>query len=65
MPTDAINRLVRAAQDSPALRDRLKSAPNVEAFVKVARGYGYRFTIDEWREFSCSGQAIDPLRGKK
>lgn len=63
MATDAINRLLRAAQDSPALRDRLKSAPNVEAFVKVARGYGYHFTLDEWRDCSrFSNKKANPLR---
>lgn len=61
MATEAINRLLRAVQDNPALRDKLNSAPNVEALVKVAQGYGYRFTIDEWREVSrSSGRGINP-----
>ncbi|HEY9737635.1 MAG TPA: Nif11-like leader peptide family natural product precursor [Trichocoleus sp.] len=66
MATEAINRLLRAAQDNPALRDKLNSAPNVEAFVKVAQGYGYRFTIDEWREVGrSSGRGAGSSRSRR
>lgn len=52
MAKEAVARLFRAAQDDQALREKLNTAPNIDAFVKMADEQGFQFTVDEWREMT-------------
>lgn len=52
MAKEAVAQLFRAAQVDTALREKLSLAPDIDAFVALARTYGYEFTVDEWREMT-------------
>ncbi|NJN02497.1 MAG: Nif11-like leader peptide family natural product precursor [Leptolyngbyaceae cyanobacterium SL_1_1] len=52
MAKEAVARLFRAAQNDPALRQDLSTAPTPEAFVEKASALGYEFTLAEWREMT-------------
>ncbi|UBF30562.1 Nif11-like leader peptide family natural product precursor (plasmid) [Kovacikia minuta CCNUW1] len=49
MAQQEVTRLFRAVQANSNLRDQLNEAPNLETFVQLAQGQGYRFTIEEWK----------------
>lgn len=49
MAQQEVTRLFRAAQANSKLREQLNSAPNLETFVQLAQGQGYRFTVEEWQ----------------
>jgi predicted ribosomally synthesized peptide with nif11-like leader len=49
MAQEQVARLYRAAKADPALKERLNQAPNIEAFVAMARELGFDFTVEEWR----------------
>ncbi len=50
MAVQEVTRLFRAAQTNPNLREQLNTAPDADAFVKMAREQGYEFTVDEWQK---------------
>lgn len=50
MAKESVAQLFRAAQVDTALREKLSAAPDIEAFVAMAKTYGYDFTIEEWQE---------------
>ena len=50
MAKEAVARLFRAAQVDTELREKLRAAPNLQAFVEMAKTYGYDFTVEEWQE---------------
>lgn len=49
MAQQEVTRLFRAAQVNSKLREQLNSAPDLEAFVQLAQGKGYCFTVEEWK----------------
>lgn len=49
MAKEELIRLFRNVKTDPQLKQKLNSAPNPEAFVKMARDIGYDFTLEEWQ----------------
>ena len=50
MAKEEVTRLFRSVQANVSLREKLNSAPNIEAFVQLAQDLGYNFTVQEWKE---------------
>jgi predicted ribosomally synthesized peptide with nif11-like leader len=61
MAKEDVIKLFRAAQAEPSIRERLNSAPNPEAFVKMAQEFGYNFTVEEWQEVTRF--SVEELKG--
>ena len=59
MAVQEVTRLFRAAQTNPNLRENLSKAPDVDAFVEMAKEQGYEFTVEEWRK--VTGFAVEEL----
>ncbi|MCU0570217.1 MAG: Nif11-like leader peptide family natural product precursor [Oculatellaceae cyanobacterium Prado106] len=59
MAREQVVQLFRAAQTDLRLREKFNTAPNIEAFVLMARQYGYEFTIEEWKQ--TTGFAVEEL----
>ena len=62
MSKEAVVQLFRAAQADADLKQKLNSSPNLESLVKMAEGYGYQFTVEEWQE--TTEFAVEELEGK-
>lgn len=62
MAKEAVARLFRAAQADTVLRDKLKAAPDIQAFVDMAKTYGYDFTVEEWQEVTQF--SVEELKGE-
>jgi predicted ribosomally synthesized peptide with nif11-like leader len=62
MAKEQVAKLFRDAQANPALREELSAAPNVDAFIKMAKERGYEFTVEEWQEMT--GFSVEELEGK-
>jgi predicted ribosomally synthesized peptide with nif11-like leader len=62
MAQAAVAQLFRAAQENPALRDNLNTAPSIEQFITMAKQYGYDFTIDEWQ--TMTRFSVEELAGE-
>jgi predicted ribosomally synthesized peptide with nif11-like leader len=62
MAKEAVVQLYRAARADSALKEKLNSAPNLEAFVEMAQSYGYIFTVEEWREMTRF--SVEELKSK-
>ncbi|MBE9126989.1 MULTISPECIES: Nif11-like leader peptide family natural product precursor [unclassified Coleofasciculus] len=62
MAKDHVAKLFRDAKTNPSLKEELRSAPNVETFVEMARERGYDFTLEEWKEMT--GFSVQELEGK-
>jgi len=62
MAKEDVVRLFRETQANPALRETLNTAPNPEAFVKLAGQYGYSFTLEEWQEITRF--SVEELEGE-
>ena len=50
------------AQADSALKEKLNLAPNLEAFVEMARTYGYTSTVEQWREMTRF--SVEELKSK-
>lgn len=62
MAQEQVIKLFRAAQADPLLKQKLNSAPNEDAFVKMAAEYGYDFTVEEWKQVTRF--SVEELEGK-
>ncbi|MFP4121180.1 Nif11-like leader peptide family natural product precursor [Coleofasciculus sp.] len=62
MAKEQVAKLFRDAQANPALREELSAAPNVDAFIKMAKERGYEFTVEEWQEMT--GFSVEEVEGK-
>ncbi|HBL13725.1 MAG TPA: Nif11-like leader peptide family natural product precursor [Cyanobacteria bacterium UBA11162] len=62
MAKEQVARLFRDAQANPSLREELSVAPNIEAFVEMAKERGYDFTVEEWQEMTRF--SVEELKGK-
>ncbi len=62
MAKEEVVKLFRAVQSDSALREKLNSAPNLEALVDTARECGYDFTLQEWQEVTRF--SVEELEGK-
>lgn len=62
MAREEVVKLFRAAQLDPSLKETLNSAPNPEAFVRMAQELGYNFTLEEWQ--AMTGFSVEELEGK-
>ena len=62
MAKESVVQLYRDAQADSALKEKLNSASNLEAFVEMARTYGYTFTVEEWREMTRF--SVEELKSK-
>jgi predicted ribosomally synthesized peptide with nif11-like leader len=49
MAQEEVVRLFREAQSNPMLKAQVNAAPDLEAFVSLARELGYDFTLEEWK----------------
>ena len=49
MAKESVAQLFRAAQVDTVLRQKLSTAPSIEAFVSMAKDYGYDFSVEEWQ----------------
>ncbi len=58
---DAI-RLFRDARNDAALREQFNEAPDLEAFVQMAKAHGYDFTVKEWQE--VTNFSLEEVKGK-
>ena len=61
MSKEAVVQLFRATQVDATLKEKLNTSPNLEAFVEMARTYGYHFTAQEWKE--TTGFSVEELKG--
>lgn len=50
MTKESVVKLFRNAQADPALREKLSAAPDLDAFVEMAKSCGYEFTVEEWQD---------------
>ncbi|HEY9599399.1 MAG TPA: Nif11-like leader peptide family natural product precursor [Cyanophyceae cyanobacterium] len=62
MAREDVVKLFRAAQLDPSLKETLNTAPNAEAFVKMAQELGYNFTVEEWQ--TMTRFSVEELEGK-
>ncbi|MEQ9482281.1 Nif11-like leader peptide family natural product precursor [Coleofasciculus sp. F4-SAH-05] len=62
MAKEQVAKLFRDAQANPALREKLSGAPNVDAFIEMAKERGYEFTVEEWQEMT--GFSVEEVEGK-
>lgn len=62
MAKEEVIKLFRAVQTDPALREKLNSAPDLEALVKMAEECGYNFTVEEWKD--TTGFKVEELEGE-
>jgi predicted ribosomally synthesized peptide with nif11-like leader len=50
MAVEEVVRLFRTVQESPEIKEKLNSSPDLETLVKIAGEMGYRFTVEEWKQ---------------
>lgn len=62
MAKEDVLKLFRAAQANPSLREKLNMAPNPEEFVKMAKEFGYDFTLEEWQ--NVTRFSVEEMEGK-
>ena len=62
MAKESVAQLFRAAQVDSALRQKLSAAPSIEAFVNMAKEYGYDFSLEEWQ--SMTKFSVEEVKGK-
>lgn len=62
MAKESVAQLFRAAQVDSALRQKLSEAPSVDAFVAMAKEYGYDFSIEEWQ--AMTNFAVEEVDGE-
>lgn len=62
MAKESVAQLFRAAQADSRLRDKLNTAPTIEAFIALAKTYGYEFTAEEWRDVTQF--SVEELEGE-
>jgi predicted ribosomally synthesized peptide with nif11-like leader len=62
MAKEQVAKLFRDAKANPALREELSAAPNVDAFINMAKERGYEFTVEEWQEMT--GFSVEEVEGK-
>ena len=62
MSKESVTQLFRAAQQDSSLRENLNTAPTVDAFVTMAKTYGYDFTVEEWQDMTSF--SVEELEGK-
>jgi predicted ribosomally synthesized peptide with nif11-like leader len=62
MANEQVARLYRAAQNDPALKEKLNTAPDLESFVLMAQKAGYDFTVDEWK--AMTGFSVEEFESK-
>ncbi|MBD2137776.1 Nif11-like leader peptide family natural product precursor [Anabaena sp. FACHB-1237] len=62
MAKENVVKLFRKVKTDPELKEKLNSAPNLEAFVQKAQEYGYDFTLEEWQEVTSF--KVEELEGK-
>ena len=62
MAKESVAQLFRAAQVDSALRQKLSAAPSIEAFVNMAKEYGYDFSIEEWQ--SMTKFSVEEVKGE-
>lgn len=62
MSQQDVLKLYRDAKENPELKRKLNTAPNAEAFVEMAKEYGYNFTVTEWQ--SSTGFQVEELEAE-
>ncbi|MFP4576710.1 MAG: Nif11-like leader peptide family natural product precursor [Coleofasciculus sp.] len=62
MAKEQVAKLFRDANANPSLKEELRSAPNVDAFIQMAKERGYDFTVEEWQEMT--GFSVEEVEGK-
>ena len=62
MAKESVAQLFRAAQVDSSLRQKLSAAPSLEAFVTMAKEYGYDFSVEEWQ--SMTKFSVEEVQGE-
>lgn len=62
MAKEQVAKLFRDAKVNPSLKEELRAAPNVDAFIHMAKERGYDFTVEEWQEMT--GFSVEELESK-